>query len=287
MANHLKNRNCRDIEGRQKRLGVQCIPLPAVSVMNCPEKVHLALRPNFSPASHAMATSWNIMESDSDAHRWASALQIKDDSRPSHLDPKNLFRARIPDSLGNVASGSDITVLEGCNLLSRNLENSGIGPLYDLGSSNMMPPILVGVQSSSQVSPIEEQTLAHFLEIGASHSFLRSPPFGLVDGLPPNGSFSIGQDVLSCNSRSKTAPPPNSSMKQNEKIPTKACESLLHASAPLAGQLVFDTAMLPKTPRKLRKKTPAELEAFRLLRKSGGACVKHKNARKTVSQNVS
>lgn len=52
------------------------------------------------------------------------------------------------------------------------------------------------------------------------------------------------------------------------------------------GQLVFDTNMLAAKSRKLRKKTKAELEASRMLRKSGGACLKHKAARKAVIYNI-
>ncbi len=69
-----------------------------------------------------------------------------------------------------------------------------------------------------------------------------------------------------------------------EGVTTKTAPgSSIGASSLAAGHFVFDAAMQPTVHRKLRKKTRGELEAFRTLRTSGGACKKHKTAKKAVS----
>lgn len=65
---------------------------------------------------------------------------------------------------------------------------------------------------------------------------------------------------------------PSEAGKRGQALLNKAMNDSKCTLTSTAGHLVFDSSMVPAKPRKLRKKTEADLEALRTLRKSAGAC---------------
>ncbi len=228
-----------------------------------------------------------LTESDFDAYPWCAPSPTKSNDNSFQLDERDVTKARRAEFTNNFCAASTAFVLETqdspgprnvCGSLSY-LSGSGPDASHRLQVDAAMPLPSFAPHTVSPPSVVEQ------LEFGASHPRHIGPLQTLVDHANTFGQDS-SKKVNTRSSRkenlSKSSVGPSSSRKESENILSTRRQGLHQAPVSSAGQLFFDKNMLPATPRKLRKKTKAELKAFRTLRKSGGACPEHKAARKAV-----
>lgn len=231
---------------------------------------------------------WNPLESELDTFSPYIDPSMSFGHSPFTFDQMSVSHFGIPVDIGETRLGSaaafperrdpsTIRISQDALTYSSEL---GSGPRQYLNTDAPMPPYPCEGQDLPPLSVARHEQKQELSNVGPGLSIreLSETDWSCSDVM----GISVSRKAVCSTSRIDSS----FSVKQPGRISAATAETSARASPALPGQLVFDAAMIPMTPKKLRKKSRTDLEASRILRKLGGACAKHKAARKAVSWTV-